>query len=102
MAGAHGLLGAKFLGMEPRAPITVFDLGMSDFSNLTQRVLDAYEAKSGRTLSSLDCPERRRAAKELDAIGFFGLKGATMAFANRALISKVTAYKALYASMESK
>jgi predicted transcriptional regulator YheO len=102
VAGARGLLGAKFSAMETRAPITVFDLAISDFNNLTQRVLDAYEAKSGRTLSSLDCSERRRAVKELDAIGFFGLKGATMAFANRALISKVTAYKALYASMESK
>jgi predicted transcriptional regulator YheO len=87
--------------METRAPITVFDSGIPDFSNLTQRVLDAYEAKTGRTLSSFDCSERRQAVEELDAIGFFTLRGAAMAFANRAVISKVTAYKDLRASLWS-
>jgi predicted transcriptional regulator YheO len=85
--------------METTAPITVFGLGIAHFSNLTEQVLDAYEAKLGRTLSSLDCLGRREAVRELETIGFFTLKGATMAYANRSLVSKVTAYKDIHTSL---
>lgn len=101
MAGALGLRGARFLTMETQSPITVFGSTIAHLSHLTEGILDAYETKSGRTLSSLDCSERRRAVSELDAIGFFGLKGAAMAFANRAMVTKVTAYKDIRISIWS-
>lgn len=87
--------------METRAPITVFGSTIAHFNHLTEGVLDAYETQLSRTLSSLDCSERRLAAKELDAIGFFGLKGAIMAFANRAMVTKVTTYKDIRVSQRS-
>jgi len=99
VAGALGLRGARLPTMETTAPITVFGSAITHFGNLTKQVLDAYETKLGRTLSSLDCSERRQAVDELDAIGFFTLKGAAMAYANRALVSKVTAYKDIRISL---
>lgn len=92
MAGNRGLRGARLPAMDA-SPITVFGSAIHHLGNLTQQVLDAYEAKLGKNLSSLDCSERRQAVEELDAIGFFTLKGSAVAFSKRALVSKVTAYK---------
>lgn len=85
--------------METQAPITVFGSVITHLNHLTVGVLDAYEAKSGKTLSSLDCAERRVAAGELNTIGFFGLRGAAIAYAKRAKITKVTAYKDIHVSL---
>lgn len=84
--------------MEMQAPITVFGTTITHFNQLTEGALDAYENKFGRTLSSLGCSDRRRVARELHAIGFFGLKGAIKAYSERAMVTKVTTYKDIHTS----
>ena len=73
--------------------ISVFGTKLHDFNNLSEKIIDAYEASRSLSLSSLDTQGRRSAMCELNDIAFFDLPNSITSFASRSMVTKVTVYK---------